>query len=148
MKLRSFHMQSDVIVKASVERVWVTFADAARWPEWSPVCAEVRSDLARSWTAGARLGFKLRMAGRRVPFNVEIVESDPPRRVAWSSAKFTITAKRTFTFTSVTGGTRVTDRKEFSSTALPVGLWYPRRVIRTMTERWLLDLKTEAERTQ
>ncbi len=148
MKIRSFGMQSDIAVNAPGERVWAVFADAVRWPQWSPVCTEVWGDLDSLWATGAHLGFRLRMAGRRVPFLVEIIESDPPHRVVWSSTKFTVTAKRTFTFTPVAGGTRVTDRKEFSSTALPVGLWYPRRVIRTMTERWLGDMKAEAERRQ
>lgn len=146
MKLRSFDIQSDITVNASVESVWTVFTDAARWPEWSMVCTEVWGDLDRLWATGTHLGLRLRMAGRSVPFSVEIVESDPPHSVGWSSTKFNVTAKRRFTFTPVGTGTRITDRKEFSSNVLPVGLWYPRRVIRTMTEQWLEDLKTEAER--
>ncbi len=43
-------------------------------------------------------------------------------------------------------GTRVTDHKRFSSSILPIGLAYPRPVIRRMTESWLADVKAEAER--
>ena len=43
-------------------------------------------------------------------------------------------------------GTSITDHKRFSSTILPIGLAYPRPVIRRMTEAWLAEVKAEAER--
>jgi uncharacterized protein YndB with AHSA1/START domain len=148
LKLWSFETESSVEIAAPVEQVWAVFADARRWPEWSEVCTEVWGELDRLWERGARFGFRLRMAGMGVPFNVEVVRADPPRCVAWSSTRFAVTARRTFEFAGGASGTRAADRKEFSSPFLPVGLWYPRRAIYTMTERWLRDLKAESERRQ
>jgi hypothetical protein len=146
MRLRSFEMESEAEVRAPVERVWAVFSGVRRWPEWSRVCLGVSGELDRLWAPGAEFGFQLRMAGAGVPFHVRVTESYPPRRVAWSSTRLTVTAKRTFTFSPSQDGTVVRDRKEFSSPALPIGLWYPRRAIRTMTERWLAELRAEAER--
>ena len=86
------------------------------------------------------------MANVGVPFSVVVTESDPPHRVSWESTKFTITATRTIQFADVGGRTEVTDSKHFSSPVLPVSLFYPRWIIRNMTDSWLRDLKTEAER--
>ena len=145
MRLRKFEMESAVDVAARPERVWEVFADVRRWPEWSKVCVEVW-DAPRSLATGVSFGFRLRMVGVRVPFYVTVIEADPPRRVAWTSTRYAITARRTHEFTPSEAGTTVRDHKAFSSALLPVGLWYPRRVIRTMTEAWLQELKAEAER--
>ena len=129
------------------ERAWAVISTVTRWPDWSHICVRVWGETGNSLPARARFGFKLRMGALRPSFNVTVVESNPPHRVSWASMKLTVTARRTFEFTPVPGGTRVTDRKDFSSPVLPIGLWYPRRMVRTMTEKWLRDLKAEAERT-
>jgi hypothetical protein len=147
LNLRSFQMESSTVMACTPERAWAVFSAVPRWPGWSPVCLRVWGETGKPLSVGARFGFKLRMGALKPSFNVTVVESDPPRRAAWASTKFTVTARRTFDFTPVAGGTRVTDRKDFSSIALPIGLWYPRRLVRAMTEKWLLDLKGEAERT-
>ncbi|MCI0872255.1 MAG: hypothetical protein J4O07_10615, partial [Chloroflexi bacterium] len=65
--------------------------------------------------------------------------------------KYSITAVRTISVVGEpgleSGKSRVTDRKHFSSPFLPIGLAYPRWLIRRMTESWLRDLKSEAEET-
>jgi hypothetical protein len=87
------------------------------------------------------------MAGVGVPFEVAIDNVDNEHRVAWSSTKFTITAVRTFTFEEAGSATVVTDHKLFTSPVLPLRLFYPRPIIRHMSERMLVDLKTECELT-
>ena len=104
---------------------------------------DVSDDL---WEPNSRLSFRLRMANVGVPFSVVVTESDPPHRVSWESTKFSITATRTVRFTGNGGRTEVTDSKRFSSPVLPVRLFYPRWIIRNMTDTWLRDLKAEAER--
>ena len=147
MKLRSFHMESSTLIACPPERVWAVISAVTRWPDWSHICVRVWGETGNSLPAKASFGFKLRMGALRPSFNVTVVESDPPHRVSWASTKLTVTARRTFEFTPVPGGTRVTDRKDFSSPVLSIGLWYPRRIVRAMTEKWLRDLKAEAERT-
>ncbi len=146
MPLRSFEMQSTVESRVPVERAWAVFSDVPRWPEWSKVCLAVSGSPGPLWAPGTEFGFRLRIACVGVPFHVRVVESAPPRRVSWTSTRYSVTALRTFDFSAVPGGTVITDKKQFSSTALPIGVCYPVRAIRTMTERWLHDLKVEAER--
>ena len=86
------------------------------------------------------------MANVGVPFSVVVTESDPPNRITWESTRYTITATRTTQFAGNGGRTVVTDSKRFSSPLLPIRLFYPRWIIRNMTESWLQDLKAESER--
>jgi len=144
--VRSFQMASAVLVQATPQQVWDVFSDAKGWPAWSRVCTGVWGLSPDLWAVGARLSFRLRMAHVGVPFSVRVTRSEPPSCVAWDSTEFTVTAVRTFTFAAQDSGTLVTDHKRFSSPILPIGLWYPRRLIRAMTNAWLAGLKAEAER--
>jgi len=139
-------MASTVKIGAPPAIVWEAFSDAPRWPEWCGVCLGVWGVSANPWQPGGGLSFKLRIGGVPVPFSVTVVDADPPHRVAWASTKLTVTATRTFTFDEQDGSSLVTDGKLFESWLLPLRLFYPRPLIRRMTESWLRDLKCEAER--
>ncbi len=145
MRVRSFEMASTITVKATPESVWIALTDARRWPEWCRACPEV-STAPDAWSPGEALSFKLRMAGIAVPFDVRLTDVEPGRRVSWVSAKFTIRAVRTITLEPLADAVLVTDHKRFSSPVIPVGAYYPQFLVRRMTESWLEDLKTEAER--
>ncbi len=145
MRVRSFEMASTVTVNASSESVWKALTDAYRWPEWCRVCPSV-SGAPDAWSPGGVLSFKLRLAGVAVPFNVRLSDVESGRRVSWVSTKFSITAVRTISLEPRDAGITVTDHKRFSSPVVPVGVYYPRFLIRRMTESWLHDLKAEAER--
>ena len=110
------------------------------------MCKEVWDLSDDLWAPHAKLSFRLMMANVGVPFSVVVTESDPPNRITWESTKFSVTATRTFLFAGDGDHTEVTDSKTFASPILPVRLFYPRPVIRNMTESWLEDLKAEAER--
>jgi hypothetical protein len=98
------------------------------------------------WQPGQRLRFRLRMVGVPVPFDVALTEVETGCRVAWESTEFSVTAVRTISITGDGDGVIIRDHKAFHSPALPVGLVYPRFLIRRMTESWLADLSAEAER--
>ncbi len=149
MRARSFEMASTIIVNAAPESVWKALTDACRWPEWCRACPEV-STAPDAWSPGEALSFKLRIARVAVPFNVRLSDVEPGRCVSWISTKFTVTAVRTISLEPRDGPgitVLVTDHKRFSSPVIPVGVYYPQFLIRRMTESWLEDLKTEAERS-
>ncbi len=139
-------MSSSIDIDATGEHVWHLIEDATNWPEWSKVCTEV-------WgipdegvlIEGTAFGFTLRMASREVPFNVSVTRVDRGISIEWRSTKYSITAIRTIWVDSNGEGCRVTDSKKFSSPLLPIGLVYPRGLIRRMTESWLSDMKIESE---
>lgn len=153
--LFTFEMCSSVVVDVPVPRAWEVVADANRWPAWSEVCTAVwgSPESSDDWEVGKKFGFRLRMARRNVPFNVTVTRIEPTypaeRLIEWTSTKFTITAVRTISVSAESEHgsekCRVTDRKLFSSPFLPIGLVYPRGLIRRMTESWLHDLRREAE---
>ena len=64
--------------------------------------------------------------------------------VVWSSWKGPILGTRTWRFEAEGEGTLVTDHKRFESRWLPLALFYPRPLIRQMSQRWLADLGAEA----
>ena len=137
-------MESSVTVGAGREVVWDVLTGADDWPRWCDVCVAV-SRAPATWAAGEQLAFKLRMAGVAVPFSVAVTRCDRRSELAWESTKFSVTATRSFTLVDADGGTVLTDWKRFRSPVLPVRLFYPRRIVRQMTESWLTDLKSEAE---
>ena len=138
-------IESSVTIDAAQEQVWEVLIGAEEWPRWCDVCVDV-SQAPATWAVGESLSFRLRMAGVAIPFSVAVTESERPSGLAWESTKFSVTATRMFTLTSALGGTVLTDRKRFRSPVLPVRLFYPRWLVRGMTESWLADLKREAER--
>ncbi len=139
-------MTSSVEIDAAEARAWQVLSDARRWPDWSNVCTEVwDSPESDEWSVGHGFGFKLRMAGRQVPFNVSVSRVERGRLIEWRSTKYSITAIRTIAIEARDDRCRVTDSKLFSSWLLPIRFAYPRWLIRRMTESWLLELKTESE---
>ncbi len=156
-------MCSSVDLNVPVQRAWEVIANANRWPEWSEVCSAVwdAPQGIEEWKVGTAFGFRLKMAKRDIPFNVTVTRIEhghradpvPIRIIEWISTKFTITATRSISVVSFDSGEqvgalekcRVVDRKRFSGSLLPIGLAYPRWLIRRMTESWLQDLKLEAE---
>ncbi len=140
-------LSSSLSIAAPPDSVWRVFSDVARWTEWCGVCLRAEVEEGFDWRIGQKISLRLRMAGVGVPFNVGITESEPGHRIAWASTKFTVTAVRTFTFVEDASGTTVTDHKLFTSPVLPLWLFYPRPLIRRMTESMLADLKAECERS-
>ncbi len=138
-------MASTVTVNAPADAVWKALTDANRWPEWCRVCPSV-SGAPDAWSPGEALSFKLRMARMEMPFNVRLTDVESGRCISWVSTRFAITAVRTISLEPCDAGVTVTDHKRFSSPVVPVGVYYPRVLLRRMTESWLEDLKAEAER--
>ena len=139
-------MSSSVLIAAPSERVWMLVDDASHWSEWSGVVDEVwKTPNCLDWQLGHKLGFRLLMARKKVPFNVTVTRYEMGKTIEWSSKKFSITAVRSISIEPEGTGCRVVDQKVFSSTLLPIRLAYPRRLIRVMTERWLGDMKKTAE---
>jgi hypothetical protein len=146
MSWNSFEMESRAGSHASAGAVWAVLGDVRAWPQWARVCASAGVDDTFDWQPGQRLRFRLRMAGVPVPFDVTLKQFEAGRRVAWQSTEFSITAVRTISTEEDGDGVTIRDHKAFHSPILPIGLVYPRLLIRRMTESWLADLSAEAER--
>lgn len=147
-KIFQFSMSSSVDIDAPRSRVWSAIKNAAEWPRWSNVCTDVWDVPASGiGEVGSKFGFRLRMGGRKVPFNVTVSRVVADQLIEWRSTKFSITAVRTISIETQGDGCRVVDTKSFKSPFLPIGIAYPRWLITRMTNAWLDELKIESERT-
>jgi hypothetical protein len=147
MNLFRLEMASATRIHAPLATVWNVFTDIRRWKSWCKVCDRADVDDSFDWKVGQEIWLKFRMAGVPVPFHVHLDEVKTQLRVAWLSTKFTVTAVRTFTFDEPSPGeVTVTDHKLFTSPVLPLRTFYPRPIIRRMTESMLASLKAESER--
>jgi len=145
-KFFKFRMSSSIDIDEDAELVWRLLEDAARWAGWSSVCTEVWGvNEDEVLVEGTKLGFKLRMAGREVPFNVSVTGVNRGEFIEWCSTKFSITAVRTISIEQSGNTTRVVDSKQFSSSIIPIRIAYQKGLIRKMTEAWLSDVKMTAE---
>lgn len=143
--VRTLTLREELHIAAPPDRVWDVFQDVRAWPEWNPVCLRVWDVSPSLWQIGSSFSFTLRMAGRPVSFRVTVTESRPPYEVRWSSRRFTITGTRTVEFEASGAGTRASDTKVFRSSVLPLWLFYPRPIIRRMSQTSLLALKQRIE---
>ena len=106
------------------EAVWSYFADVARWPEWSPVCAAARLD-------DDRLAMTLRLGGVRLPVRSRIVAREAPHRLAWHTRWPGFGITHEYRFVARGGGTRIVNEERFDGLPAPVAAvlrrWYERR---------------------
>ena len=145
--LRTLVLSESVEVATAPDAVWRLMEGLEDWTAWNSVCLSSRWTYGAPWAVGSRFRMVLRMAGAPVPFNVRVVEWDPPTAVAWDSTVATVTGSRRFTFRPVGdgGACEVVDAKTFSSPVLPLRAFYPRPVIQAMSRGWLRSLKAAAE---
>lgn len=106
------------------EVVWSYFADVARWPEWSPVCAEARV------LGGDRLAMTLRLAGLRLPVRSRIVAREAPRRLAWHTGWSGFGITHEYRFEPRAGGTRIINEEHFDGLPAPAGALVRRYYVR------------------
>ncbi len=146
MNLFSLTLASSIRIEAEREKVWQVFTDISGWSRWCRVCLEANTNSNFNWSPGQCIALRFKMAGLGIPFEVALKEVEPNDQIAWISTKLSVTAVRTFTFVDSDGGTMVTDHKVFRSPIAPLRLFYPRPIIRHLSESMLADLKTECER--
>lgn len=144
--LNIVRMESEVDINAHIDIIWDVFKDINNWPKWSPTTLGVWDVSNDIWELGSKFSFRLKMAGAGVPFTVEICHSEEKKKIAWKSTIFTVTAVRTYSFDVESESVKVKDHKEFKSWLFPIWTFYPRPIIRNMTERWLAEFKAECER--
>ena len=139
----SLDLISAVHIDAPVPAVRAVFDEVGRWQEWCSVL--VGLSLANPIAVDNELAYTIRMMGLPAPFRVTLTEVNESC-VVWSSWKGPILGTRTWRFEVDGDGTRVTDHKRFESRWLPLALFYPRPLIRKMSEQWLSDLEGEVSR--
>lgn len=108
--------EATVEIEAPVEAVWEMVSDVTRAGEWSGECRGVEwMDGATAADAGARFRGRNRRNGTRWSRVCEVVDVDPPHRLAWRTLPTRLYPDSTqwqFELASTAFGTRLTERMQ------------------------------------
>lgn len=73
-------LETEIEINAPRERVWRTFSDTARWPEWNPFVTSFQGELKR----GEKVRVRLEPPnGRGMTFKPTIVAIEPDEELRW-----------------------------------------------------------------
>ena len=73
-------IETEIEIDAPPERVWATFADFDRWPDWNPFARRLDGDVAVGETIAVRLEPP---DGRGMTFKPRVLEFTPNRALRW-----------------------------------------------------------------
>ena len=139
-------LQEEIIIRSSIESVWDTLTSLDSWPAWNEVCKKASWVSGEKWKIESIFSMVLILAGLPVPFTVTIKKYNEPNQLSWSSNFLSITGTREFKIERINKNmVRVIDSKIFTSSFLPIKLFYPRPIINKMSRGWLNSLKNKSE---
>ena len=125
-------IETDIEIDAPVERVWATFSEFERWPDWNPFVVSLQGRVA----VGEKLEVRLEPPdGKAMTFKPRVVAFEPDRELRWLGHLLVpgvFDGEHHFHLEAIDGDrTRFTQREEFRG--LLVGLIL--RMVRDKTTR-------------
>tara|TARA_B110000116_G_C16728146_1_gene532420 strand:+ start:623 stop:1090 length:468 start_codon:yes stop_codon:yes gene_type:complete len=146
LSVKDLTLEESIYINSPISRIWTIFTQLESWPTWNSICTDSHWLGEQEWKDQGRFIFNLEMGSFKIPFTVKVAEYSYHQKIAWESNKISITGRREFIFEKVDSSTTlVTDKKLFSSSFLPIKLFYPTWVIKNMSKQWLDNLKSYAE---
>ena len=74
------HIDTEVLIQASPQRIWQVLTDFAAYPHWNPFIVSLQGRA--EW--GERLAVKIRMGeGKEHVFKPVVLQAAPPTRLRW-----------------------------------------------------------------
>jgi hypothetical protein len=140
------HLQAEVDIQASAERVWEVLTDLPAYPEWNPFIVQA----AGRPLAGHRLELRLRPGGRRTTtIRPTVLEAEPGRSFRWLGRLLVpglFDGEHGFTIQpTAPGRVRLTQREEFRGLAAPLLLAFIAKPTLAGFHRMNQALKARAE---
>ena len=129
----------EIVIRASLERVWQLHTRIARWSEWNPDI--VRAEPSRPAESGAECRWET--AG--LVSSSFIGEEISLERVAWSGVSNGVTGVHVWTFTPHADGVLVRTEESWEGDALPREHEDIQRALDDFLVGWLAHLKSLAE---
>lgn len=131
--------EQDIVINASIERVWTLQSDIGRWPEWQPdvVSAELQGPL-RAGTV-----FRWKAAGLNITSTLQVVE--PQKRIGWSGVSLGMKAVHHWYFEDRAGTTWVKTEESLSGWFARLLKLFDRRFLEKSLAKSLRTLKEKAE---
>ena len=139
-------IEESVLIRATLQKVWETFADITCWNDWNNVLRNVSPGRPKVLSEGSRLRFCIHPFHFPVHLEPVVEEVVPEKRLVWYSRKFGVSARHAFVFEKTADGVKVTSRETFSG--LPLGAFrplFPTGRLRELTVTFLKELKGAAE---
>lgn len=131
--------RKEIIVAATVEKLWAMQADINHWPEWQPgvTSAHLDGDVAIGSV------FRWKGGGLNITSILQIVE--PPHRIGWTGKAIGIDAVHIWTFEPHGDGTRVTSEESWSGWLTRILKLFDPHMLEKSVDTSLQVLKTTAE---
>lgn len=113
-------LETDILIHASLPRVWEVLTDFPRWAEWNPIIRLLSGPL----RLGARLTARMHpQGGRPMTFRPQVVALEPGRGFAWQGRLFVpglFDGRHSFTLTDEGGATRLNHAESFRGLLVPL----------------------------
>ena len=140
-------IKETILVHATIEKTWDTFTDLACWSDWNTVISNVRAKEKRL-CHGNSLRCVFRPFFFPVDVNISIENVVRHELVVWTAKKKGLFARHEFIFKKHEDGVTVTSSEEFSGLlSLASGALLPRRKMRSLTKKFLQEMKKASEAT-
>ncbi len=140
-------IEESVMIDAPREVAWRMFTDLTCWAGWNSVLTEVGTAPDASLAGGAGFSCRLQSFGFAIPFAVRIELVVAPSRLLWVAERWGVRGRHWFHFAEQAGGTRCDSVEDLSGPTVALsGPFFPTWRFRELTRRFLLDLKSGAER--
>jgi hypothetical protein len=111
MQMDNPYHSGSIVISRSPEELYEVVSDVTRMGEWSPVCKACWWDEGNSATVGAWFTGRNELPERTWDTRSEVVAADPGREFAFIVGGSYV--RWGYTFTTVGGGTQVTESWEF-----------------------------------
>jgi hypothetical protein len=116
------HIDTEILIQASPERVWQMLTDFPAYPEWNPFIVSLQGR--PEW--GQRLAVKVRTGeGREHVFEPVVLQATPPTRLRWLG-RFGVPGlfdgQHDFALEAQAGATRLRHQESFRGYLVPF-LW-------------------------
>ncbi|MFJ3224277.1 SRPBCC family protein [Streptomyces sp. NPDC086783] len=135
--------RDDIVIHASLDRVWRVQTDVENWPAWQPnVSSSVKQTPGRlrpgsSWVWSTE-GLE--------DITSTVKQVQPKRRIVWGGPAQGITAVHVWTFTQAPDGVHVHTEESWTGDPVAANTVYLQGALDASLENWLNNLKSQAEK--
>ena len=145
----TINLVSSIEVDASPETVWEQLINFENWPAWSRLHDRVWEMSTPDAQIGTTFRYKLSLTGMCLAAKSVLEQVEPQRFLQMRTKRLSVHETHALALQpSPGGGTIITDEMGFSSRLFPPPFSVSRLVFGWLRQRWINDIKSEAERRE
>ena len=127
-KIESLHFYAMLYVERSPAAVWSYFSDLTQWSRWSPICLDCRLVEGTRLETGSVMRIRFRVACIPTVVLASVINIRSPHVIAWTGAKYGLSAVHTYRFESHGSGTLMINEERIFGAPFPISSairrWY------------------------